>query len=135
MQTRYGDLAIKMKDGRAVIDREPRAANHITEKKIFRSKWEEQFAYELVLKQRAQLIKGWAYEDMTFKLAHQKYHRPDFTIWHLDHSIEIAQVKGYHQNLRASLTALRWAAQQRPWFRFTLNRREGSCWITEEVPS
>ena len=99
----------------------------------YRSKWEEQFAYELVLEQRANLIKGWAYEDMTFKLAEKKSHRPDFLIWHLDGSIEIAQVKGHHKNLRASLTALAWAAQQRPWFRFTIKRREGQGWRSEEV--
>jgi hypothetical protein len=102
---------------------------------LYRSKWETQFAYELVLRQRTNLIRGWAYEDMTFKLATGKYHRPDFTIWHLDGSIEIAQVKGYHKNIRASLTALKWAAQQRPWFLFTLNRRDGARWVSEVIRS
>jgi len=99
----------------------------------YRSKWEETFAYTLAMERQAGLIKAWAYESMTLKLAKGKYHRIDFLIWHLDGSIELAQVKGYHKNLRDSLTHLTWAAQLNPWFEFTLKRREGQGWRSDHV--
>lgn len=99
----------------------------------YKNKWEETYAYGLVLEHRAGLIKRWGYEVMTLKLAKGKYHRPDFTIWHLDGSIEQAAVKGYHKNLRDSLTIIKWACKEHPWFRFTINRRDGSAWSKELV--
>jgi hypothetical protein len=90
-------------------------------------------AYELTLEKRVGGIKDWGYETLTLKLAEGKYHRPDFTVWHLNGMIELRQVKGFHKNLRASLTALQWAAQRNPWYRFTLFRRDGRCWLSEDV--
>ncbi len=60
----------------------------------YRSKWESAYAAKLELEKRAGLIKAWSYEGITFRLAHGQYHRIDFLIWHLDNSIEMAQVKG-----------------------------------------
>lgn len=99
----------------------------------YKSKWEATYADKLALEVKFGVIKGWAHEHITLKLAAGKYHRPDFTVWHLDGSIEMAQVKGHHKNLRASLTGLKWAAQLNPWFRFTLNRREGNGWDSRTV--
>ena len=99
----------------------------------YKNKLEQTFAYGLVLERRVGLIQAWAYEVMTLKLAKGKYHRPDFTIWHRDGSIEQAAVKGYHKNLRDSLTIIKWACKEHPWFRFTINRRDGSAWSKELV--
>jgi hypothetical protein len=99
----------------------------------YRSKWEEQMAYELLLEKRTDGIRDWGYETMTLKLGTKHYHRPDFTVWHHDGRIELRQVKGFHKNIRASLVALRWAAQTHPWFTFTLWRRDGQRWESSKV--
>ena len=99
----------------------------------YRSKWEETYAALLAMEQRAGIIHAWAYESMTLKLSKGKYHRIDFLIWHNDFSIELAQVKGYHKNIRDSMTHLKWAAQLNPWFRFTLKRRVGRDWESTTV--
>jgi len=100
---------------------------------LYRSKWEEQMAYECTIEKRAELIKDWGYETMTLKLGPKAYHRPDFTIWHLTGAIELRQVKGWHKNLRASMVALKWAAQTHPWYAFTLWRRQGRGWDIKKV--
>ena len=98
----------------------------------YKNKLEHSFATVLVLERRAGLIKNWAYESLTLKLAVGKYHRPDFVIWHNEGSIEIAQTKVYHRNMRASITGLKWAAQLNPWFRFTVKRYKNG-WTSEEI--
>jgi hypothetical protein len=99
----------------------------------FKSKWEESYSAKLELEKRAGLIKDYAYEMHTFKLAHRQYHRTDFLIWHMDNSIEIAQVKGWHKNLRAGIKGLKWAAQLNPWFTWTLKRWTGKGWDSNYV--
>ena len=75
---------------------------------------------------------------MTLKLSQASpvkrgdYHRSDFLIWHLNGTIELAQTKGWHKNLSASLKGLRWAAQKNPWFTFTIRRHQNG-WQTELV--
>jgi hypothetical protein len=104
----------------------------------YRNKLEFSFAQLLVIEKHANLIRDWTYESMTLKLStaapgkRGDYHRIDFLIWHLDGSIELAQTKGWHRNLSASLKGLRWAAQKNPWFRFTI-RRFRNGWHTERV--
>jgi hypothetical protein len=99
----------------------------------YRSKWEAAYASKLELEKRAGIIKAYAYENLTFKLAHRQYHRNDFLIWHLDGSIEIAQVKGYHKNIRAGVKGLKWAASLNPWFTWTLKRWTGTGWDSSYV--
>jgi hypothetical protein len=99
----------------------------------FRSKWEEQMAYELTLEKRALLIKDFGYETMTLKLAKGKRYTPDFIIEHVNGRIECLEIKGHHKNLRDSLTHVKWAAQKHPWFRFTIKRRTGRGWESERV--
>lgn len=99
----------------------------------YKSKWEASYAAKLELEKKANVIKGYAYEMHTFKLAHRQYHRTDFLIWHMDNSIEIAQVKGWHKNLRAGIKGLKWAAQLNPWFTWTLKRWTGSGWDSHYV--
>jgi len=98
----------------------------------YKNKLEHSFALMLVGRKHAGQIRDWAYESHTLKLAQGKYHRPDFLIWHLDGTIEIAQTKGYHKNMRASLTGLAWAAQKNPWYRFTVWRYKNG-WSYKEV--
>ena len=99
----------------------------------YRSKWEAAYASKLELEKQAKVIKDYIYEMHTFKLAHRQYHRCDFLIWHLDGSIEIAQVKGYHKNLRAGIKGLKWAAQLNPWFTWTLKTWTGTGWDSHYV--
>jgi len=94
----------------------------------YKSKWEEAYGYVMALEKQTGLIRDYGYETMTLKLAKGMYHRPDYTVWHLDGTIELRQIKGYHKNIRASLTALKWAAQRHPWYLFTLWRRVGQGW-------
>ncbi len=98
----------------------------------YKNKLEHSYAQKLALDKQAGTIKDWGYETQSLKLAAGKYHRPDFTVWHLDGTVEQAQTKGYHKNLRASMTGLIWAAQRHPWFRFTVHRYKNG-WISEEV--
>ena len=99
----------------------------------YRNTWEEKFATLLELEKRTGAIQGYAYETLTFTLSKGKRHRIDFLIWHIDGSIELAQIKGFHKNLRASMTALKWAAQRNPWFIWTIKRLEGTLWHSERV--
>lgn len=104
----------------------------------YKNKLEYTYAQVCEQEKRAGLIKDWTYESMTLKLSvalpgeRGDYHRTDFLKWHNDGSIEIAQTKGWHKNLRASLKGLRWAAQKNPWFRFTIYRYRNG-WACEVV--
>jgi hypothetical protein len=99
----------------------------------YRSKWEAAFASKLELEKRAGLIKAYKYEGISLQLSKGQYHRPDFLIWHLDGSIEISQVKGWHKNMRAGTKGLKWAAQLHPWFTWTLKRWTGKGWDSNYV--
>lgn len=100
----------------------------------YKSKWEAIYANKLELEKKAGLIKGYAYEMHTFKLAHRQYHRSDFLVWHLDGSVELAQVKGkWHKNIRAGIKGLKWAAQLNPWFTWTIKRWTGTGWDSNYV--
>ena len=99
----------------------------------YRSKWEANFAAKLELEKRAGLIKAFKYEGISFQLSKGQYHRPDFLIWHMDGSIEIAQVKGWHRNMRAGIKGLKWAAQLHPWFTWTMKRWTGTGWDSHYV--
>ncbi len=105
----------------------------------YRNKLEHSFAGKLALEQQAGFIRQWGYENMTFKLSvaapgkRGDYHRNDFVVWHLDGHIEMAQTKGWHKNLAASLKSLRWAAQKHPWFTWTIWRYIGGGWQQEQV--
>lgn len=112
--------------------RTPHATNKNAKYAPYKNKLEHSYAAKLTMDLHAGLILGWGYECMTLKLAAGKYHRPDFTVWRLDGTVEQAQTKGYHKNMRASMTGLIWAAQRHPWFTFTLHRYKNG-WISEEV--
>lgn len=81
----------------------------------YRSKLEARYATQLDLELRAGLIKGWLYEPFSLKLANGKRYRPDFLTWG-EEGLTCIECKGFHRNLRDSLTHLKWAAQRFPCF-------------------
>ena len=100
----------------------------------YRSQWEEKYAAMLNLELRANIIRSWHYEGITFTLAKHQYHRIDFVIGHIDGTVELAQIKGrWHKNIRAGMKGLKWAAQLFPMFIWTLKRLEGTLWHSERV--
>ena len=99
---------------------------------LFRSKLEAAFATVLELEKRTGLIKDYFYEPFSFKLANGKRYRADFLRWNLDGTTDCLEIKGYHANLRDSLTHLAWAAQKFPFHRWLLVTRTKDGW--EEVP-
>lgn len=99
----------------------------------YANKWEYNFANYLDLQQKAKEIRSWKYAGLTFTTAYRQYHRIDFIIGHNDYSVEIAQVKGYHKNLRAGIKGLKWAAQLYPMFTWTIKRWTGTGWDSNYV--
>lgn len=93
----------------------------------YRSKWEVLYAAKMELEKRAGAILDYRYEPCTVFLEdpvrgrRRKFHRPDFWVLQLDRTLRIVAVKGYHKNIRDSLTLIRWAAQRFPF---------GEWWIT-----
>ncbi len=94
----------------------------------YANKWELNYANVLAMELKVGAITSWKYAGITFTLAKKQYHRIDFIIGHNDRSIEIAQVKGYHPNLRAAIKGLKWAAQLFPMFTWTIKSWTGSGW-------
>jgi hypothetical protein len=101
--------------------------------KPYANKWEFNYAKICELEHRTKQIQGWKYGGITFTLSKGQYHLIDFLIWHLDGSIELAQIKGYHPNLRAGIKGLKWAAQLHPWFVWTIKWWTGRAWDGEYV--
>lgn len=99
----------------------------------WRSKWEAAYANHLELQLKAKVIRSYRYEGLTLRLAKRKYHRTDFVIGHLDGTVELAQVKGWHKNLRAGIAGLKWAAQLYPMFAWTMKRWTGTGWDSNYV--
>ena len=112
--------------------RTPCATNKNAKYAPYKNKLEHSYAQVLHSQKLAGHIKDWGYETQSLKLAAGKYHRPDFTVWRLDGTVEMAQTKGYHKNMRAGMAGLIWAAQRHPWFIFTLHRYKNG-WQSEEV--
>ncbi len=94
----------------------------------YANKWELNYSKVLEMEQRVGAIKSWKYSGLTFTTAYRQYHRIDFIIGHNDRSIELAQVKGYHKNMRAGIKGLKWAAQMYPMFTWTIKWWTGTGW-------
>ncbi len=99
----------------------------------YANKWELSFSKVLELERSVGAIKSWKYSGLTFTTAYRQYHRIDFIIGHNDRSIELAQVKGYHPNMRAGIKGLKWAAQMYPMFTWTLKHYTGTGWDSNYV--
>jgi len=88
---------------------------------VYKSKLERRFAQQLAAELLAGTIQGWLYEPFSFQLGSGKRYRPDFVTWG-SAGIVAVECKGYHKNMRDSLTHLAWAAQRFPflkWYRVT----------------
>ena len=94
----------------------------------YTNKWELNYSKVLEMEQKVGAICSWKYAGLTFTTAYRQYHRADFIIGHRDGSVEIAQVKGYHKNLRAGIKGLKWAAQLYPMFTWTIKWWTGTGW-------
>jgi len=88
----------------------------------YKNKLEKAFAQQLDAEWRAGVIKGWLYEPFTFKLAEGKRYRVDFITWGEEGTV-CYEVKGWHANIRDSLTHLSWAAQRFPFFKWRKAKR------------
>ena len=83
----------------------------------YKNKLEKAFATQLDAEWRAGAIKGWLYEPFSFKLAEGKRYRVDFVSWG-EEGVVCWETKGWHANIRDSLTHLNWAAQRFPFFKW-----------------
>lgn len=83
----------------------------------YKNKLEKAFSVWLDAQWRAGAIKGWHYEPFSFKLAEGKRYRVDFVSWG-DEGVVCWETKGWHANIRDSLTHLKWAAQRFPFFKW-----------------
>jgi len=83
----------------------------------YKNKLEKAFATQLDAEWRAGAIKGWLYEPFSFKLAEGKRYRVDFVSWG-EEGVVCWETKGWHANIRDSLTHLKWAAQRFPFFKW-----------------
>jgi hypothetical protein len=111
-----------------------------TVKSAYRSKWEPIFATKLDMEQKAGLIRRWWYEPSILYLEDQappgkrrKRHIPDFWIWLPDGRLKIVAVKGYHKNIRESLTIIRWAAQRYPFAEWWVTWLRAGAWEEERI--
>ncbi len=125
----YQDRVKEMKSFIPMLSKQ----THKRPSSIYSSKWELQYSKVLEVEKRVGAIKDWRYGGITFTLSKGQYHRIDFLIWHNNGQIELAQVKGYHKNLRAGIKGLKWAAQLHPWFSWTIKRWTGTAWDGEYV--
>ncbi len=97
------------------------------------NKTEAAYAQHLELQKRAGLIRAYAFEALTFKLANDTRYTPDFMVLTADRVIELHEVKGFWRD--DALVKVKVAAAQHPWFVFKAVRKEKAGWeITEVKP-
>ncbi len=100
----------------------------------YRSKLEARYAGYLDLLKQAGEIIGYQYEPIRFLLPGKRNtYKADFLVQRLDRSIEIHEVKGYHKNLRDSVTKCKTAAGLNWWGKFIKVTWEDGRWIQTEV--
>jgi hypothetical protein len=92
------------------------------------------------MEQKAGVIQRWWYEPAMLYLEDQpppgqrrKRHTPDFWIWLPDGRLKIVAVKGYHKNIRDSLTIIRWAAQRYPFAEWWVTWLREDLWEEERI--
>ena len=99
------------------------------------SKTEADYARHLGVLQYAGQIKKWWHHPFTgIRLPGERNtYRPDFLVQHLDGSMEFRETKGWHQNIRASITKLKTAAGIQDWAKWTLVKKIDGQWVEREV--
>jgi hypothetical protein len=98
----------------------------------YKNKLEKAFATWLDAQWRAGAIKGWHYEPFSFKLAEGKRYRVDFVSWG-DEGVVCWETKGWHANIRDSLTHLKWAAQRFPFFKWRKAMRKKGTFEYQDI--
>jgi hypothetical protein len=96
------------------------------------TKTERLFANRLDMQKSANVIRGWKYERVNFKLDDPETgrainYRPDFLVWNLDGSVTLIEVKGGWIAEKGMLK-FRIAMSLYPEFRFELWQFKGSVW-------
>ena len=119
-------------EGRSVNDQAHVPVGALAGPSPYRSKLESAYAAQLEGEKRAGLILDYWYEPFSFKLCSGKRYRPDFLV-KTGSGLECVEVKGYHRNLRDSLTHLKWAAQKFPCFKWRRVWREGHGFASQEI--
>ena len=95
------------------------------------NKTEAKFA-EMILEplRLAGQIKKWEFEPFNFRVAPDRFYKPDFAAWHFDGTITVIEIKAYELH-RDTITKLK-VIQERygtPHFRFKLFQWTGGEWI------
>ena len=89
----------------------------------FASKWEQLYSDHLARLQADGVIASYAYEPITFKLAHRCTYTPDFLVVLPSGAVEIHEVKGYLREDAA--IKFKVAAQNNPWATFVMIKKKG----------
>ena len=92
-------------------------------------------SFELEALRQAGQILDWAYEDITLVVitaaGRTVRYTPDFTVWHLDRTVEFEEVKGFmRDSARLRLLA---AVQKYPGFRWTIQWDEQKRFRREKL--
>ncbi len=78
----------------------------------FKSGLEKRFAFYLETLRKAGLIYRWRYEPCRWKLADDTYYKVDFMVTLYTGEIIYLETKGWHKNIRDSITRFRVAAKR-----------------------
>lgn len=89
----------------------------------FASKWEQLYSDHLARLQADGVIASYAYEPITFKLAHRCTYTPDFLVVLPSGAVEIHEVKGFLREDAA--VKFKVAAHSNPWATFVMIRKKG----------
>ena len=89
----------------------------------FASKWEQLYSDHLARLQADGVIASYAYEPITFKLAHRCTYTPDFLVVMPSGSVEIHEVKGFLREDAA--VKFKVAAHANPWCTFVMIKKKG----------
>lgn len=89
----------------------------------FASKWEQLYSDHLARLQSDGVIASYAYEPITFKLAHRCTYTPDFLVVLPSGSVEIHEVKGFLREDAA--VKFKVAAHANPWATFVMIKKKG----------
>ena len=124
---RIGTRQVRIPDGRVTDVRTPK------EKSRYDSKMEAAHADYLTCEAEAGRIRRYWYHPLVLRLANGARYTPDFLVWYHDSRLEFQEIKGHHQNLRDSLTHLKWAASITPWATFKMFTKERGIWKETEI--
>lgn len=94
----------------------------------FKSKLESDFALWLETAKRSGAIVEYRYEPFRVRLADSTYYKVDFLVVLPDGRVVLVETKGWHKNMRDSISRWRIAADTLPWFHWVLATRKRGAW-------